>query len=167
MSRRVPHLHRTYNGAYDPWAVRVDLRWTCSVCSFRGIDPETWQEPEQEVISYTVEGTYTHPAAGTPLEELDHEPVFFGDTTPPSGAPACTSSNVAVFFGDTTPSCGAPMHTIDNHPVYFQTPGAFLQSPLYATGTVRHVTAEVGTRAGCPMCHSPNWAWGSASDLLW
>jgi len=165
--RHTPHIRKLYNGAYNPWETRVDIRIRCSVCGFAGIDPETFQEPEQAVLTAETTGTYTRMAAGTPVEEIGKEPVFFGDTTPTTGAVAHTSTNRGVFFGDTTPAVGAPAHTVDNFPVYFAPPGTFSNAPMYALGTTQTTFTRVGQRAGCPFCGSPNWGVGSAPDLLW
>jgi hypothetical protein len=35
-----------------------------------------------------------------------------------------------------------------------------------ATAVDRTTAVTYGTYAGCPLCGSPNWSWGSAPDLL-
>jgi len=63
-------MRRHANAGYNSWEVRVDWRWRCTVCGFAGIDPEVWQEPEQEVFSLATTGTTYQIPTGTPVEGL-------------------------------------------------------------------------------------------------
>lgn len=68
--KQTPRLHRYRNAGYNPQETRVDWRWSCNICGFRGIDPERWQEPEQALFTTTTTGmTYQIPV-GTTVEEM-------------------------------------------------------------------------------------------------
>lgn len=41
-------------------------------------------------------------------------------------------------------------------------------TPIEDLDTIdKDVFTQVGAHSGCPFCGSPNWAFGSAPDLLW
>lgn len=96
MSRRTPHLDPHVNAAYNPWETKVEYFVDCTVCGFRGIDAEKWQEPEQEVITFRTSGfTYAVPA-GTPVEGLSVIDLnVFKETPAYAGCPFCGSPNWA------------------------------------------------------------------------
>lgn len=168
MSRSVPHLRQHYNGAYNPFETRVDMRWRCSVCQWAGIDPEVMQEPEQAVFSTIITGTtYTIPA-GTPLGGLSRRgvlPALIGD---PLGAPYRTVDGEAVYnaeIGDVY-----PYRTAGGEGVVFSEIGEPSSAPLVTVGSSMpdlNVFTQWGVHAGCPFCGSPNWAWANCPDLRW
>ena len=93
---RQPRLVKHPNYAYDPWYTRPDFFVSCSVCGFRGIDVERWQEPEQEVFTMEETGTTYAVPAGTPVEGLSAiDVVVFKNTGTYAGCPLCGSPNWA------------------------------------------------------------------------
>ncbi len=88
--RLVPHR----NAGYDPWAVKVDWRWRCTVCGFAGIDPERWQEPEKQVFAAVTSGSTYAPTVGDTVEELV------------TGIDLVVETQYGTFAG--CPHCGSP-----------------------------------------------------------
>jgi rubredoxin len=82
------------NAAYNPWEQRVDWRWSCSVCGFKGIDPEVTQEPEQAVFSTQTTGSTYSVVAGTSVEGLSAiDKNVFTQVGTHAGCPFCGSPN--------------------------------------------------------------------------
>lgn len=91
---RRPHISRHRNANYDPNYSRWDERVQCSVCGFRGIDPQRVQEPEKAVFTIVQTGSTYQPDAGTPVDDL--------------GSTVDVQTERQIAAGSGCPFCGSP-----------------------------------------------------------
>ena len=93
--RSKPHLRRFYNSAYNPFETKYDLRATCTVCGFKGIDAVATQEPEMQSFGTVTTGSVYQIPVGTPADKLSSaidKDVFTQEGTF-AGCPFCGSPN--------------------------------------------------------------------------